>query len=188
MPYSFDFERALQHAAQLHRRQHRKGSDIPYVTHLLAVAAIVGEYGVSEDEVIGALLHDAVEDTPVTIEDVRGWYGDEVANIVQGCSDTDVLPKPPWQERKEAYVEHVRDAPRSVRLVSAADKLHNARMVLKDLRADGEAVWGRFKGGREGTLWYYRAMTDALRSPGDMSEIVDELEKVVKEIEDIAAI
>lgn len=188
MPYSFDFERALQHAAQLHRRQHRKGSNIPYITHLLAVAAIVGEYGGSEEEVIGALLHDTVEDTPATVEDIRDWYGYEVAKIVDGCSDTDVTPKPPWPERKKAYVERIREASRCIRLVSAADKLHNARMILKDLRADGETVWERFTGSKEDTLWYYRAMVDALRSQGDTGNIIDELEKVVQEIEDLSTV
>jgi (p)ppGpp synthase/HD superfamily hydrolase len=187
LPYSYDFERALQHAAQLHRRQHRKGSDVPYVTHLLGVAAIAGEYGGTEEEVIGALLHDALEDTPVTTEDLQGWYGDEIAKIVEGCSDTDVIPKPPWLERKKAYVEHIGNAPRSVRLVSAADKLHNARMVLKDLRAEGEAVWERFTGGKQGTVWYYRAMVDALRPARDMVYLVEELERVVEEIEDLSA-
>jgi (p)ppGpp synthase/HD superfamily hydrolase len=111
MPYSFDFERALRHAAQLHRRQHRKGTNIPYITHLLAVAGLVAEYGGTEEEVVGALLHDTVEDTSATVEDIRSWYGDEVAKIVERCSDTDVTPKPPWHERKEAYVERIQVAP-----------------------------------------------------------------------------
>lgn len=97
------------------------------------------------------------------------------------------MPKPPWRERKEAYVAHVRNAPQSVRLVSAADKLHNARSILADLHTEGETVWGRFKGGKEGTLWYYRALLDAFRAAGGPKRIVDELESVVEEIEELAA-
>src|SRR5829696_6570189 len=124
----------------------RKGTNIPYVTHLLAVAAIVGENGGTEDEVIAALLHDAVEDQggAATRDEIRRRFGDSVTTIVEGTSDTDVVPKPPWRERKQSYINHVGEAPRSVRLVSAADKLHNARSILVDLRAEGEAAWRRF--------------------------------------------
>ncbi len=163
MAYSERFESALLYATQLHRFQKRKGSCLPYVTHLLGVAAIVGESGGTEDEVIAALLHDAVEDQggAATREEIRRRFGDTVAGIVVEVSDTDVVPKPPWRERKEAYVARIRDAQRSARLVSAADKLHNARSILVDLRTEGEAVWRRFKGGKEGTLWYYRALVAA---------------------------
>ncbi len=123
MIYGERFEEALKYAARLHRAQVRKGTNTPYVTHLLAVAAIVGENGGTEDEAIAALLHDAVEDQggAPTREEIRRRFGDAVAGIVDEVSDTDVVPKPPWRERKEAYVKHVRDAQRSARLVSAAD-------------------------------------------------------------------
>jgi (p)ppGpp synthase/HD superfamily hydrolase len=142
MTYGERFEEALGYAAHLHRGHLRKGTSIPYVTHLLAVAAIVGENGGTEDEAIAALLHDAVEDQggPATREEIRRRFGDNVVAIVDGTSDTDITPKPPWRERKEAYVAHVRNALESVRLVSAADKLHNARSILVDLRTEGEAV------------------------------------------------
>lgn len=184
MEYGKRFEEALAYAAHLHRRQLRKGTTIPYVTHLLAVAAIVGENGGTEDEVIGALLHDAVEDQggATTREEIRTRFGGSVVVIVDGTSDTDVVPKPPWRERKEAYVAHVRSAPESVRLVSAADKLHNARSILRDLRAEGETVWGRFRGGKEGTLWYYQALVEAFRAAGSLDNLVDELDDVVEEI------
>src|SRR3712207_460221 len=132
--YGEKFEEALTYAARLHRTQMRKGTNVPYVTHLLAVAAIVGENGGTEDEVIAALLHDAVEDQggAATREEIRKRFGDTVATIVDGTSDTDVIPKPPWQERKRNYVAHVSGASKSVRLVSAADKLHNARSILRD--------------------------------------------------------
>jgi (p)ppGpp synthase/HD superfamily hydrolase len=187
--YGEKFEEALMYAARLHRTQMRKGRNVPYVTHLLAVAAIVGENGGTEDEVIAALLHDAVEDQggAATREEIRKSFGDAVATIVDGTSDTDVIPKPPWQERKRNYVAHVSSASRSVRLVSAADKLHNARSILRDLRAEGKVTWQRFSVGREDQLWYYRALVDAFRTAGGTDEIVDELEEVVEEIAETAA-
>ena len=185
MPYTEKFEDALVYAAQVHRDQARKGTGVPYVTHLLAVAAIVGEGGGTEDEVISGLLHDAPEDAggEERLAEIRDRFGDEVANVVAGCTDTYERAKPPWRARKEAYVEHLAGAPPSVRLVSAADKLHNARSVLADYRAVGESLWGRFNGGRDGTLWYYRAVADALAGDGP---VADELDRVVAELEALA--
>lgn len=186
--YGPRFEDALGYAARLHREQVRKGSGVPYVTHLLAVAAIVGEQGGSEDEVIAALLHDAVEDQggQARLDDICARYGDAVAEIVWGCTDADTIPKPPWRERKEIYVAHLAEASASIRLVSSADKLHNARSILADLRVLGPALWDRFTGGREGTLWYYRALADAFLRlrPGPLA---DELARTVGEIERLAA-
>jgi hypothetical protein len=188
--YGERFEEALKYAASLHRAQVRKGTNSPYVTHVLAVAAIVGENGGTEDEVIAALLHDAVEDQggPATREEIRRRFGDTVAGIVDEISDTDAVPKPPWRERKEAYVARVRDTQRSARLVSVADKLHNARSILRDLRREGDAVWRRFTGTKEETPWYYRALVDAFRAAGSLDELVNELDDVVEEIEEIAAV
>ena len=185
MTYGERFEEALRYAARLHQAQLRKGTNIPYVTHLLAVAAIVGEHGGTEDEVIAALLHDAIEDQggAATRKEIRRRFGDAVGSIVDGTSDTDVVPKPPWPERKQNYVAHVRTASRSVRLVSAADKLHNARSILKDLRAEGDAAWRRFNAGREDQLWYYRALVDAFREAGDLEDLIQELDGVVEDIE-----
>jgi len=187
MPYGEKFEAALVYAARLHRDQTRKGSGIPYVNHLLAVAAIVGENGGSEEEVIAALLHDAPEDHGgrARLEEIRERFGDEVAEIVAACTDTYEDPKPAWQPRKEAYVAHVRTAPASVRLVSAADKLHNARAILADLRVLGDALWGRFTGGKEGTLWYYRALVGAYAAAGT-NAVLEELGEVVRKIESLA--
>lgn len=187
MPYGERFEEALVYAARAHRDQERKGTGVPYVTHLLAVAAIVGENGGSEDEVVAALLHDAPEDQggEARLEDIRARFGDGVAEIVAGCTDTHEDPKPPWRARKEAYIEHVRYAPAPVRLVSAADKLHNARAILADLRVLGDRLWERFTGGKEGTLWYYRALVHAYRGAG-ADPVVEELGRVVGEIEDLA--
>src|SRR5918994_2985133 len=183
MPYGEKFEAALVYAARLHRDQTRKGSGIPYVNHLLAVAAIVGENGGTEEEVIAALMHDAPEDHGgrARLEEIRERFGDEVAEIVAGCTDTYEDPKPEWRPRKEAYVSHVATAPASVRLVSAADKLHNARSILADLRSLGDGLWNRFTGGKEGTLWYYRALVEAYTEAG-ANPVVEELDWLVQEI------
>ncbi len=185
MPYGEKFEHALVYAYRLHRDQLRKGTSTPYITHLLAVASIVGENGGTEDEVIAALLHDAPEDQggEATLRDIRARFGDEVAEIVDGCTDTYEDPKPPWRERKERYLAHLANAPDSVRLVSSADKLHNARSVLSDYRVLGDDLWTRFNGKKEGTLWYYRAIVDTLQDDGP---IVEELDRVVSELEDIS--
>ena len=177
-------EDALVFAAQLHREQRRKGSDVPYVSHLLAVAALVIEHGGDEDEAIAALLHDAIEDQggPKTRDEMLRRFGERVTGIVEGCTDTQTIPKPPWEDRKRAYIEGVSEKSASVRLVCAADKLHNARSILSDYRNLGEEVWQRFEGRREGTLWYYRSVVDALVRSG-RTPLVDELERVVGEIE-----
>lgn len=134
------FERALVYATQLHRDQPKKGGRIPYVSHLLAVTAIVLEYGSTEDEAIAALLHDAVEDQggSATQEAICSKFGEDVAAIVVGCSDTNTNPKPPWRERKECYISHIPHASPSVRLVSATDILHNTRAITADNQQVGE--------------------------------------------------
>lgn len=179
------FERALVHAARLHRDQRRKGSGVPYISHLLAVCALTIEYGGDEDEAIAALLHDAIEDQggAAARADILRQFGPRVTEIVDGCTDSDESPKPPWRARKEAYIARVRNASASVKLVSACDKIHNARSLVMDYRVCGEALWARFTGLREGTLWYYRAMVGALgKAPG-----VEELDRVVTELERLAS-
>ena len=187
MSYGEKFKRAVVYAARVHGDHYRKGTRVPYVTHLLAVAAIVGENGGTEDEVVAALLHDAPEDRggEARLGDIRLRFGDAVAEIVAGCTDTYEDPKPPWRERKERHLAHLADAPASVRLVSAADKLHNARSILADLRSLGEELWNRFTGGKEGTLWYYRALVEAYATAG-VKPIVEELDRVVREMEVLA--
>jgi (p)ppGpp synthase/HD superfamily hydrolase len=187
MTLSARFEEALALATRLHAGQVRKGTSIPYVTHLLAVASLVLEHGATEDEAIAALLHDAVEDQggEATLEEIRRRFGDTVADIVDGCTDARTTPKPPWRGRKEAYIAHLRQAPAAVRLVSAADKLHNARTILSDYRTLGEALWNRFNGGQDGTRWYYRSLVEALRQAGP-NPLVEELDRVVSEIERLA--
>ncbi len=188
-PLSARFAEALSYACELHRDQARKGTQVPYVAHLLAVASLALEHGANEDEAIAAILHDAIEDqggAAVELE-IRRRFGDVVGDIVRGCSDTDAVPKPPWRARKEQYIAHV-GAPTtsaSVRLVSAADKLHNARSIVADLRAHGDIVWSRFKGGRDGTLWYYRALVTVFAKAED-NALVRELDRVVSDMERLA--
>ena len=187
MSYGENFQRALVYAAHLHGDQSRKGTRVPYITHLLAVAAIVGENGGTEDEVVAALLHDAPEDRggEARLRDIHLRFGHAVAEIVAGCSDTYEDPKPPWRERKERHLAHLAGASDSVRLVSAADKLHNARSVLSDYRAVGDVLWDRFNGGREGTLCFYRAVVDTLRVEQN-DPTVEEIGRVVSELERLA--
>ena len=179
------FEKALIYSCVVHAGQLRKGTEIPYISHLLAVASIVLEHGGSEDEAIAALLHDAVEDAggKPRLEDIRHRFGDAVAAIVEGCSDSDTIPKPPWKERKEKYIAHVRNASPSVCLVSAADKLHNARAIRQDYRQLGEILWNRFNGSRDEILWYYRSLIRAFRDRGTSPALINELDRVVSEIE-----
>lgn len=183
------FQDALVFAAQLHAEQVRKGSGVPYVAHLLGVASLVLEAGGTEDDAIAALLHDAIEDCggAPTREAIRQRFGDTVTAIVDGCTDADTTPKPPWRQRKEAYIAHIPEASPSVRLVSAADKLYNARSILRDYRVLGEELWQRFRGGKEGTLWYYRALIKAFQQAGSNPSLVEELARVVDEIEGLVA-
>ena len=155
------FEQALQYAIIVHTGQVRKGTQIPYISHLLAVTSIVLEHGATEDEAIGALLHDAGEDAggEARIADIAARFGDAVAAIVRGCSDTTTTdPKPPWRQRKEAYIAHLHEASAAMILVSAADKLHNARAIVADLINEGPSVFERFSSSPEQTLWYYRQL------------------------------
>jgi GTP pyrophosphokinase len=178
------FKDALCWATDLHSNQRRKGSGIPYVAHLLGVASLVLEYGGNEDEAIAALLHDAVEDQggKQTRQMIADKYGETVAQIVDGCTDADTLPKPPWKERKETYIAHIASASPSVLLVSACDKLYNARTILTDYRKMGDEIWERFKGGKkEGSLWYYQALVVEYKKTGD-HPVYDDLERTVNEL------
>lgn len=179
--------KALGYAARLHARQVRKRTERPYIGHLLSVTSIVIEYGGDEDMTIAALLHDAVEDQGglARLREIRRKFGKHVAEIVDGCTDSYTQPKPPWRERKRAYVERVSRESEEVRLVSAADKLSNTREVLHDFRVHGEAVFERFAGKKEGTLWYYRALVIAFRKTGS-NPLVEELDRVVTELESLA--
>jgi len=178
------FERALVFAARKHAGQHRKGTAVPYVAHLLSVAGLVLEAGGDEDLAIAALLHDVVEDcggAPM-LKEIRRRFGKRVAHVVDGCTDTDLDPKPPWLQRKKDYIAHLRTADADTRLVSAADKLHNVRSIVATYREIGARVWERFHGKRDGTLWYYRALLDEFKHKKS-SPLIRELERAVIELE-----
>lgn len=179
------FAEALTYAPQVHASQRRKSTNIPYIAHPLGVASLALEHGASEDEAIAALLHDAIEDStdPLAVGDeIRRRFGEAVAAIVEGCSDSMTQPKPPWRERKERYLAHLPEASASVRLVSAVDKLHNARAILADHRLLGDALWGRFNTRKAEILWYYRALATAFLELGPRP-LAEELDRVVTEIE-----
>ena len=177
-------QRAFRYAAEKHAGQTRKKTAVPYLSHLMAVAALVLEAGGDEDMAIAALLHDVVEDCGgmPRLREVRKQFGTRVAKIVEGCTDAYVVPKPEWLERKKNYLREVKHADAETRLVSAADKLHNVRTILADYRRDGESIWKRFTGKKEGTLWYYRALSDEYRRRGP-NRITRELEIAVAELE-----
>lgn len=190
------FEEALTYAARAHwdhiRKVDRDGeprpeSEIPYVAHLLAVTSLVLENGGGEDEAIAALLHDAIEDTggPARRDDIRTRFGDEIVRIVEACSDSDGENKAPWRERKERYLAHLAaTTDPKVRLVSACDKLHNARAVLVDYEKIGEKLWERFNGKRPGTIWYYRSLADEF-ARGGPDGVANEIGRAVSRLEEL---
>ncbi|HKJ36231.1 MAG TPA: HD domain-containing protein [Solirubrobacterales bacterium] len=184
------FESALAFALEHHRDDRRKGTQIPYAAHLLAVASIVLEMESSEDEAVAALLHDVIEDGggPEAEAEIRAQFGGDVARMVRANSDSTTQPKPPWRRRKEAYIAQIPGkAPDELR-VSIADKLHNARSILADHRRYGDAVFNRFAGRRDGTLWYYRSLLGAFEARRGVigeggGQALDELRQVVAELE-----
>jgi len=185
------WEKALLHASRIHALQERKGSGVPYVSHLLSVAALVLEAGGDEDQAIAALLHDAAEDQggEPRLADIERRFGPRVAAVVRACTDTTETPKPPWRARKEAYIAHMpalREELPEALLVSLADKLHNARTILADYRAAGEPLFERFTGARDGTLWYYGALVHAYRAMALDGPLLDELERTVAALHTLA--
>ena len=177
------FTDAIKLAAELHSSQLRKGTNIPYISHLLGVTSLVLEHGGNEDEAIAAMLHDAVEDQggKETLAKIESQFGTNVAAIVEGCTDSYEIPKPPWRTRKKNYIQHLVNTSASVRLVSNADKLHNARAILNDLRISGDSLWQRFNGGKAGTLWYYQSLANTFKESNN-GALAEELERVVREI------
>ena len=181
---------ALEFAAEKHRLQKRKGTAIPYISHLLSVAGLVLEGGGDEDLAIAGLLHDAVEDAEdISGEEmsvlIRSEFGDRVANIVDGCSDAKSSPgesKPPWQSRKEAYIEHLKSASNDVLRVSIADKVHNARSIATDQDRFGEVVWDRFTSTSEESRWYYTSLRDIYKERISDSYLIKELDIAIARI------
>lgn len=168
------YDEAFQYAHDLHRTQTRKGTKIPYISHLLTVSALVVEHGGTEDQAIGALLHDAAEDQggAKTLDEIRRRFGDAVAQIVYDCTDAWIEPKPDWRPRKEAYLATLPGKPTQSLLVSLADKTHNAEAILFDYRVLGDQLWQRFTGGAAGTRWYYNALAEVFLQalPGRLSD------------------
>jgi (p)ppGpp synthase/HD superfamily hydrolase len=177
------FDEAFRYAHQIHAAQVRKGTGAPYIGHLMGVASIVLDDGGSEDEAIAGLLHDAAEDQGGRdrLADIRARFGDAVASIVEDCTDSWDTPKRPWLERKQAYVRHARTLASTSLRVSAADKVHNAYAILRDLRNTGEAVWERFSATSDDVVAYYDGLVRAYREAGG-GRLVDELDRIVRGI------
>jgi (p)ppGpp synthase/HD superfamily hydrolase len=185
-PLSARFDEALVLASDLHRRQTRKASGVPYMAHLLAVASLVLEEGGTEDMAIAALLHDAAEDQggEETLAGIEAAFGAEVARWVRQASDTFELPKPAWEQRKKHHLEAIPKADREARLIMLADKVHNARSILADHARVGADVWARFSAPRERTMWYYQALLDAFDRK--LSPVLyDELAGCVKQMKEL---
>ena len=182
------FKDALEFAIYVHAGQVRKGTSIPYVAHLLAVCSLVLTNGGSEEEAIAALLHDSLEDQPgkVSTAKIEQRFGRRVMELVVACTDTpaDYIggPKPPWCDRKNAYLDHIRSAGPEGSIVSLADKLDNARAIVADYRLVGDKLWSRFSVGKDDQLWYYRKLVAAFRQAGVRSPMLDELENLVNEL------
>lgn len=178
---------AFSLAWELHHAQTRKGVKTPYITHLMSAAALVGEHGGTEAQMAAALLHDAVEDQggARTLARIRAQFGDVIAGYVAACTDTDEQPKPPWRPRKQRFLEALAKMPGEVKLIVAADKLHNAQSIVADVCETGQGVWGRFTGGREGTVWYYQELVKALGENWE-NPILERLRGAVSELESCA--
>ena len=174
------FDDALLYASELHRQQVRKGTGIPYISHLLSVSALVLKSGGDEDQAIAGLLHDAAEDQGgvETLDEIRRRFGDRVARIVADCTDAWTEPKPPWRDRKEAYIVSLPGKRPESLLVCLADKTDNARAIAADYREFGDEVWARFSGRKDGTRWYYRTLSKFFSKhyPG---QLADELARTV---------
>ncbi len=187
--YTRRFLKAAEVALVMHANQGRKGTTIPYASHLLGACSIALDYGAGEDEAIAALLHDAIEDVdyePGARATVAA-FGPEVLRIVDACTQTPAGLRTSWKARRATYLAHLAEADRSILLVSASDKLHNSRAVVADLRRVGDVLWERFSATKEDTLWYYRALVTAFRdNPASPVDLVDELDRVVTEMECLA--
>jgi GTP pyrophosphokinase len=180
------FNEAVAYAVAIHAAQTRKGTSIPYTSHLLGVASIVLEHGGDEDEVIAALLHDAAEDQggEARLADIGSRFGAHVREMVAECSDSFETRKPKWRERKEKYIRHLSEASLSTLLVAAADKLHNTRAMLRDYRLVGEGMWIRFNAPRDDQRWYLRALVIAFERAGASVPLTSELDRLVAEFDD----
>lgn len=180
-PLSETFDEALRFAAAIHRGHMRKGSAAPFITHPLAVCAIVGEHGGDEAQMIAALLHDAIEMDVTTREEISQRFGQRVADIVQRCTDWSPEPDLSWRQQKERYLEQLKGAKPEVRLVAVADKLHNVRSIIADLNTVGPKVWSRFRAHPAEVVWYFKSAADTLRD-GWQHPLLDDLNNAINEL------
>jgi (p)ppGpp synthase/HD superfamily hydrolase len=184
---------ALDFAVRVHGKDRRKGTQIPYVAHLLSVCALVISDGGTEEDAVAALLHDTLEDHPedVSRRDLSERFGDRVLAIVEACTDTPSSyaggPKPPWRERKLAYIEHLKRADSGELRVAFADKLDNVRSMLADYRQIGEALWHRFNAGKDDQLWFLRSLVVANQVADRPGYLFIEFRSTVAELERLAA-
>ncbi|GAB3316393.1 HD domain-containing protein [Geodermatophilus aquaeductus] len=189
-PLSTRYDEALAYASEHHRPQLRKGSRVPYMTHLMSVSALVLEHGGSEDQAIAGLLHDAVEDAPagtggVVLAEIRSRFGDDVADIVRACSDgldAEGNRSGTWAERKRPYVAGLSDKPLDALLVTAADKTHNGLCIAADVRRYGQDFWSTFNASRDELLWYYTSVERAVAERLPDSSISAALQRAVDEL------
>lgn len=187
MQLSVRIVRAFEMACRFHNGQFRKGSEIPYLSHLMVVSGTVLDAGGNEDAAIAALLHDAVEDHggAETLQLIASEFGNNVARIVRECSDTLTLPKPPWKERKLAYLDHLVSVNNDVLLVSLADKIHNSLTILRGYHEIGEAVWKRFREDPDEVLWYYRSLVSTFQNVQANATLLRELDQIVSTLESL---
>ncbi len=185
------FERALVYTCQVHAGQVRKGNNVPYLSHLLAVSALVLEFGGNEDEAIGGLLHDAVEDAggERRLDEICQQFGESVAEIVAGCTETLRRPKPPWRVRKEEFLLRLKQASRSVLLVVGSDKLHNMRCTIRGLHQQGSQFWSHFNCSKPEFLWYFRSLQEVFLSRSGQlpSALLEELTQTLDQLQKLAA-
>ncbi|SDM62243.1 HD domain-containing protein [Bacillus sp. OK048] len=176
-------EKALQTASKSHEGQYRKNTDIPYITHPVAVGMMLLEAGYSEEIVAAGILHDTVEDTPLTLEDIKKDFGANIAKMVEGSSEPD--KSLPWKDRKEHTIEFLKTASEEIRAVVCADKLHNIRSIIRDYEKIGEEVWTRFNAGKEQQKWYYTNVVDSLGTQSTfdlLTELQDEVDRLFWEL------
>ena len=172
-------EKALQIASSAHENQYRKRTKIPYITHPFAVGMILLKAGYSEEVIAAGILHDTVEDTAVSLEEIKKIFGLKIAEIVAGCSEPDKSLS--WEERKEHTIHFLKTAPEEVRIVACADKLHNIKSIIHDYEKSGEVVWTRFKRGKNQQEWYYRNIVESLGAKSSF-ELLDQLKEAVDKL------
>ncbi len=174
---------AIETAAEAHREQVRKGTDIPYITHPIGVALLLAQSGCAEELITAGLLHDTTEDTPICLKDIRDQFGEYVASIVEGCSEPDKTLA--WEDRKKHTIEFLKTASLDIRIVSCADKLNNIRTIARDYNEIGDKVWERFKRGKKEQEWYYKRLVISICDQPDIPENMTLFEQLKNEVENL---